>query len=32
MKEEYKLKKNLKLRNRIKSKFYKNENLNIASL
>ena len=32
MREEYKLKKNLKLRNRIKSKFYKNENLNIASL
>ena len=32
MKEEYKLKKNLKLRNRIKSKFYKNENFNITSL
>ena len=32
MREEYKLKKNLKLRNRIKSKFYKNENLNITSL
>ena len=32
MKEEYKLKKNFKLRNRIKSKFYKNENFNITSL
>ena len=32
MKEEYKLKKNLKLRNKIKSKFYKNENFNITSL
>ena len=32
MREEYKLKKNLKLRNRIKSKFYKNENFNITSL
>ena len=32
MKEEYKLKKNFKLRNKIKSKFYKNENFNITSL
>ena len=32
MKEEYKLKKNFKLRNRIKSKYYKNENFNITSL
>ena len=32
MREEYKLKKNVKLRNKIKSKFNKNENFNIASL
>ena len=32
MREEYKLKKNIKLRNIIKSKFYKNENFNITSL
>ncbi len=32
MREEYKLKKNIKLRNKIKSKFYKNENFNITSL
>ena len=32
MREEYKLKKNIKLRNRIKLKFYKNENFNITSL
>ena len=32
MREEYKLKKNVKLRNKIKSKFNKNENFNTASL
>ena len=32
MKEEHKLKKNFKLRKKIKSKFYKNENFNITSL
>tara|TARA_B100000886_G_scaffold59871_1_gene37015 strand:- start:413 stop:694 length:282 start_codon:yes stop_codon:yes gene_type:complete len=32
MREEYKLKKNIKLRNKIKSKFNKNENFNITSL
>ena len=32
MKEEYKLKKNIKLRNKIKSKFNKNGNFNITSL
>ncbi len=32
MREEYKLKKNIKLRNIIKLKFYKNENFNITSL
>ena len=32
MREEYKLKKDIKLRNRIKLKFNKNENFNITSL
>ena len=32
MREEYKLKKNIKLRNKIKIKFNKNENFNITSL
>ena len=32
MREEYKLKKNIKLRNKIKLNFYKNENFNITSL
>ncbi len=32
MKEEYKLKKNYKLRSKIKSKFIKNENINTSSL
>ena len=32
MREEYKLKKNVKLRNKIKSKFNKNENFSTASL
>ena len=32
MREEYKLKKNFKLRNKIKSKFNKNENFSTASL
>ena len=32
MREEYKLKKNVKLRNKIKSKFNKNENFNTSSL
>ena len=32
MREEYKLKKNIKLRNKIKLKFKKNENFNITSL
>ena len=32
MREEYKLKKNIKLRNKIKLKFKKNENFNITPL
>ena len=32
MREEYKLKKNVKLRNKIKLKFIKNENFNTSSL
>tara|TARA_B100001989_G_scaffold183723_1_gene133724 strand:+ start:45 stop:326 length:282 start_codon:yes stop_codon:yes gene_type:complete len=32
MREEYKLKKNIKLRNKIKFKFKKNENFNITPL
>ena len=32
MKEEYKLKKNIKLRNKIKSKFNKNENFNTSTI
>ena len=32
MREEYKLKKNFKFRNKIKSKFNKNENFNTSSL
>ena len=32
MREEYKLKKNIKLRNKIKLKFKNNENFNITSL
>ena len=32
MREEYQLKKNIKLRNKIKSKFNKNENFNITPI
>ena len=32
MREEYKLKKNIKLRNKIKSKFNKNENFNTSTI